>query len=116
MNVEEFESYVYYGSNEWLRDFRIFLDKVIEERKAHKYELFFRIYYENEEQHEHRHICYMIDTTGIKTNTKKLFNIAQPYKELKVFLRTMEDNYTIMIAKRKYGESLELTENFFKMP
>lgn len=114
----KFDSYTYYGSNEWLIDFRDHLNELIELRKTQKYELFFRVYCDESlpDTHEHRHICYMNDTTDIKNNAKKIIDLpGQDYRELKAFLRRMEDNYTVLIAKKSKGKLVELTENFFKI-
>lgn len=115
MNKEEFDNHAYYGSNSWLVDFRDHLNLLIERRKTQKYELFFRITYIDNHPHEHKHICYIEDINEIRSNAKKIIDLPDEYKELKAFIRRLEDNYIWLIAKKTKGQLLEITENFFKI-
>ncbi len=116
MSEKEFENFLYYGSNEWLLQFRSNLDKYIEERKSYTHELFFIIEF-TDERMEHKSIIYTSDPIAIlKKEGKKILSLNDySYKSYRVYLRRFEDNNTIMLAMKKDKELLEVTIDYFKL-
>lgn len=115
MSNKEFSDAIYFGSNIWLNELRDFINKEIEIRKSYNYELFFRVFYTEQIEHEHKHIFYMNDCEELKKNAKKIIDLPNNnYSEIKVFVRRLNDNYTLLIAKKIKNQMLEITENFFK--
>jgi len=107
---------LYYGSTEYLTELKSKIDEILEHRKAFKYELFFRVYYESGETTPiivNAH--YFKDLVELKQSPKKFMTYNQPCHEYKVFLRELSSNYTIMLGKKNKACLLELTENFFKL-
>lgn len=112
---KEFEKFLYYGSNECLLQFKIHLDKYIEERKSYTHELFFIIEFADG-QMKHKSIVYTSDPIAIlKKEGRKILSLTDYlYKSYRVYLRRFEDNHTIMLALKKDKELLEVTLDYFK--
>ena len=113
---KEFEKFLYYGSNEWLLQFRSHIERYIEERKSYTHELFFVIEFADG-QMEHKSIVYTSDPIAIlKKEDRKILSLTDySYKSYRVYLRRFEDNHTIMLALKKDKELLEVTLDYFKM-
>jgi hypothetical protein len=108
------EDCVKYGSNEWLLEMKSSIDKELETRQNYTHEIFMRFYYAD--GFETKHYRYTDDISEFKDNLRHIINVSNvSYKEVKLFVRRLIDNYTLLVATKKKGESLEITENYFKL-
>lgn len=115
---KEFEEYLYYGSNEWLLQFRSYLDRVIEERKNYSHEIYFLIFNKTENsQPDHKSICFTSKPVALlKHEEHKILSLTGvSYKYYKVYLRRLEDNYTILLANKMEKTLIEVTLDYFKL-
>lgn len=115
---KEFEEYLYYGSNEWLLQFRSCLDRIIEERKNYSHEIYFLIFSQPENsQPEHKSICFTNEPVALlKHEGRKILSLTDiSYKCYKVYLRRLEDNHTILLANKMEKTLIEVTLDYFKL-
>jgi hypothetical protein len=112
----EFEEYLYFGSNEWLYQFRTYLDKYIKERKKYTHELYFLIFSDSPIP-EHKSITYTTEPIELlKKEGKKILHLHDiPYKKYMVYLRRFEDNNTILLATKQPNSLIEVTIDYIKL-
>lgn len=116
MSENDIKQYLYYGSNEWLYQFKTFLDNYIEERKSYTHEIFFVIECVDS-QNEYKSIIYTSDpSTVLKKEGPKILALTDiNYKLYRVYLRRFADNYTILLAIKKEKSLIEVTLDYFKL-
>lgn len=111
---QKFEEYLYYGSNQWLLQFRNHLDHIIEERKSYTHEIYLLIYHDNDIPIEHKSIIFTTDPISVLKESGRSILTAN-YKYYRVYLRRFEDNYTVLLATKKEKSLIEITIDYFKM-
>ena len=116
MNTDQTSWYqIKYGSNAWLFEMKTIIDNELEIREKYTHEVFMRFYFDKTEECEMKHYRYIDNMDEFRDNLRQIVNVSAPYREVKLFVRRLADNYTIMVATKKKGESLEITENYFKL-
>jgi hypothetical protein len=113
---KEIEEYLYYGSNEWMLQFRSCLDRIIEERKSYTHEIYFLICHDPAHPLEHRSMCFTSEPAEIlkKSGRSILMVNGEDYKYYHVYLRRFEDNYTVLLATKKEKALIEITIDYLK--
>ena len=104
-----------YGSNAWLLEMKTIIDNELEIREKYTHEIFMRFHFDKTEECETKHYRYIDDMNEFRDNLRQIVNVIAPYREVKLFVRRLSDNYTLMVATKKKGESVEITENYFKL-
>ena len=110
--MNEIQNSIKFGSDEYLRNIIFNINKILEERKKHPYELYLQV--ENNGFQFH-HIAYLSDIKEVENHVSSFSNYKQPYNYYNVFIRNLEDNQICLIGKKNKSSLIEISESYFNL-